>query len=121
MTVIKKASAGSISIHAPREGGDREIAALRLRFVLISIHAPREGGDVVHQQFCHQLVQFQSTPPARGATSASLALSVSKEFQSTPPARGATYVELADIQSQIFQSTPPARGATSFPPPSWQR
>ena len=34
----------------------------------ISIHAPREGGD----------------------RSANLALSVSKEFQSTPPARGAT-------------------------------
>ena len=58
--------------------------------IRISIHAPREGGD----------------------RSASLALSVSKEFQSTPPARGATYKYRYHIFTISFQSTPPARGAT---------
>ena len=36
----------SISIHAPREGGDISITIIRLR-TNISIHAPREGGDEV--------------------------------------------------------------------------
>ena len=34
----------SISIHAPREGGDRGHSAMQSEIV-ISIHAPREGGD----------------------------------------------------------------------------
>ena len=34
----------TISIHAPREGGDYEAAEV-LAKVTISIHAPREGGD----------------------------------------------------------------------------
>ena len=34
----------SISIHAPREGGDRSFPG-ELRMFGISIHAPREGGD----------------------------------------------------------------------------
>ena len=33
-----------ISIHAPREGGDRDFKSMDKR-VVISIHAPREGGD----------------------------------------------------------------------------
>ena len=36
----------SISIHAPREGGDRGHSAMQSEIV-ISIHAPREGGDLV--------------------------------------------------------------------------
>ena len=34
----------SISIHAPREGGDVYIH-IKIRGFGISIHAPREGGD----------------------------------------------------------------------------
>ena len=34
----------------------------------ISIHAPREGGDPGALLRVHCTVQFQSTPPARGAT-----------------------------------------------------
>ena len=34
----------TISIHAPREGGDRVPVLPNIRAV-ISIHAPREGGD----------------------------------------------------------------------------
>ena len=34
------------------------------------------------------------------------------EFQSTPPARGATGMNLEAPAALIFQSTPPARGAT---------
>ena len=35
----------NISIHAPREGGDRR-PRRRNTWQCISIHAPREGGDV---------------------------------------------------------------------------
>ena len=34
------------------------------------------------------------------------------EFQSTPPARGATPKRGAPVLARLFQSTPPARGAT---------
>ena len=80
----------TISIHAPREGGDssanrcrscwihfnpRPPRGGRLLFVpdfpfddMISIHAPREGGDVVVGRVSRSAGRFQSTPPARGAT-----------------------------------------------------
>ena len=34
------------------------------------------------------------------------------QFQSTPPARGATHPQAGDRGAYLFQSTPPARGAT---------
>ena len=80
-----------ISIHAPREGGDRLAAVTQLAEVLvfqstpprggrqaekvkqeplfrISIHAPREGGDINEATTVYTDSVFQSTPPARGAT-----------------------------------------------------
>ena len=35
-----------ISIHAPREGGDKDHRN-NMAELLISIHAPREGGDIM--------------------------------------------------------------------------
>ena len=58
---------GDISIHAPREGGDNGTSSLP-KFESISIHAPREGGDYTPRWCTCTLQQFQSTPPARGAT-----------------------------------------------------
>ena len=78
-----------ISIHAPREGGDDLRAAAR-RPVGISIHAPREGGDRVPSFSTVSRMSFQSTPPARGATTSRRYNICSYRFQSTPPARGAT-------------------------------
>ena len=57
----------SISIHAPREGGDAEMLEQKSR-EYISIHAPREGGDGAALHGHHAAHIFQSTPPARGAT-----------------------------------------------------
>ena len=34
----------------------------------ISIHAPREGGDFLWTKTLRRYTEFQSTPPARGAT-----------------------------------------------------
>ena len=56
-----------ISIHAPREGGDvYQFSVQKTR--QISIHAPREGGDWEDFSARHGETEFQSTPPARGAT-----------------------------------------------------
>ena len=56
-----------ISIHAPREGGDFRVIT-QLKELVISIHAPREGGDCATILVQNKLSEFQSTPPARGAT-----------------------------------------------------
>ena len=81
-----------ISIHAPREGCDRDypwfkvwvfrdfnprtprgVRPLASRLdsagCVISIHAPREGCDAKDYQGMVELMEFQSTHPARGATS----------------------------------------------------
>ena len=88
------AASSEISIHAPREGGDaaragcpcepvgnfnprpprggRQEDLLALFDSLdISIHAPREGGDASSCASYIEIPQFQSTPPARGATTSS--------------------------------------------------
>ena len=58
---------------------------------VISIHAPREGGDLRWALNNRLFSQFQSTPPARGATAIPHTIPIPFfEFQSTPPARGAT-------------------------------
>ena len=45
MDAAKRLEELMISIHAPREGGDRGTNEKRRLFAIISIHAPREGGD----------------------------------------------------------------------------
>ena len=81
----------TISIHAPREGCDLQL----VRVVLergISIHAPREGCDDSRRVTLRSDSPFQSTHPARGATSPLIYLGTRDGgFQSTHPARGATY------------------------------
>ena len=44
MTITPSSRLQHISIHAPREGGDKKYVQLQ-HHKLISIHAPREGGD----------------------------------------------------------------------------
>ena len=55
---------------------------------------------------------FQSTLPARGATSSARQAGFVNKFQSTLPARGATNIISCSIPILEFQSTLPARGAT---------
>ena len=126
-----------ISIHAPREGCDHLVRVARARLV-ISIHAPREGCDIAPAIVPPANGKFQSTHPARGATSVSLAgtgctsyfnprtprgvrlaSAVTRldaiEFQSTHPARGATARRSSPGGAILpFQSTHPARGATTL-------
>ena len=60
------------------------------RSMSVSIHAPRAGGDIAALTAANWS-EFQSTPPARGATLSQTAPADLDEFQSTPPARGATW------------------------------
>ncbi len=65
-----------------------------------------------------RLDEFQSTLPARGATTHPTKTSVPQlAFQSTLPARGATPVRSSCTTTGKFQSTLPARGATRPCPP----
>ena len=80
---------GDISIHAPREGGDRISSSVIISpsrfqstppargatwgfflFVdvthIISIHAPREGGDTLYRVLCHHAIQHFNPRPPRG-------------------------------------------------------
>ena len=103
----------NISIHAPREGSDVAEDLRNCPGFEISIHAPREGSDLWTILRIWWPGVFQSTLPARGATSKFARFSADKLFQSTLPARGATPRSGAPSTGQnLFQSTLPARGAT---------
>ena len=57
-----------ISIHAPRTGSDAKLDG-KMVAVCISIHAPRTGSDSIVDEEEQTRIIFQSTLPARGATS----------------------------------------------------
>ena len=57
-----------ISIHAPREGCDLDGGGDQFHRLVISIHAPREGCDAIYPHATIVAWGFQSTHPARGAT-----------------------------------------------------
>ena len=100
-----------ISIHAPRTGSDGFIVGT-IAYIDISIHAPRTGSDANGAHEGEPSSLFQSTLPARGATS-ELETAIAKfQFQSTLPARGATSTRCCSRSLFQFQSTLPARGAT---------
>ena len=57
-----------ISIHAPREGGDKKDGQLGGATTIFQSTPPREGGDGIEKKLFIIRRRFQSTPPARGAT-----------------------------------------------------
>ena len=57
----------------------------------ISIHAPREGGDRYVEFLRHNIGRFQSTPPARGATFHELNLDWIIEISIHAPREGGDY------------------------------
>ena len=124
-----------ISIHAPRTGSDDEEKLLLLELLHFNPRSPhgerhhRRADCPIRFDFnprsphgerrcripgipCRAL--FQSTLPARGATTwMVLWMLFTLQFQSTLPARGATSGEISCIDLyRGFQSTLPARGAT---------
>ena len=77
-----------ISIHAPREGGDTALLVAAAMCAAISIHAPREGGDRQGPRAPGRGDEFQSTPPARGATWDSPGTKSSPPYFNPRPPRG---------------------------------
>ena len=76
-----------ISIHAPREGGD--IPRIPPHGGIdISIHAPREGGDRSDDLRGIVFGQFQSTPPARGATYDNRKMAMTNDISIHAPREG---------------------------------
>ena len=127
---------GIISIHAPREGCDHGCTADG-QAKKISIHAPREGCDAVVAPMRWYGFRFQSTHPARGATSRRHPQSGAIPISIHAPREGCdrqvrgfttTAIRISihapregcDVQilsaffiGLKFQSTHPARGATA--------
>ena len=123
-----------ISIHAPREGGDALSAKRRGRSGNFNPRPPRggrpeememlegmeyfnprppRGGRLLVSNIRRLCKEFQSTPPARGATCGALiACRCGNHFNPRPPRGGRLFADLDDPEYEIFQSTPPARGAT---------
>ena len=124
-----------ISIHAPREGGDRPTTTREIPRTNFNPRPPR-GGRHIMREVERNILLFQSTPPARGATTGSILHSTSTKisihapreggdifygrsayfpwyFNPRPP-RGGRPPPISRIPIvSRFQSTPPARGATT--------
>ena len=87
---------------------------MQLADVLISIHAPRTGSDTISDAPRGGGSIFQSTLPARGATSIIDGVTGSIDISIHAPRTGSDRDTAALWQRAAkFQSTLPARGATS--------
>src|ERR1022692_2514447 len=78
-----------VSIHAAREGGDNGAFQHPQTAQGFNPRRPR-GRRHAKGAYAKQQITFQSTPPARAATSGSSPTPYAGLFQSTPPARAAT-------------------------------
>ena len=124
-----------ISIHAPRAGRDAPTSAALRAMSAISIHAPRAGRDGGGATINGLVRAFQSTRPARGATTRESVLGFILGISIHAPRAGRDlHMSIAPETSAIsihapragrdiaytsvvyglslFQSTRPARGAT---------
>ena len=131
------AHTGGFNPRAPRGARPSKARNARCR-AGVSIHAPRAGRDAyvrddasgasgcfnpraprgarladAYGRAASDRSKFQSTRPARGATTALQRCMAGSMFQSTRPARGATQVQRSQ-PLRGFQSTRPARGATAL-------
>ena len=77
--------------------------------LLLTLHHTRRG-----EQARRVWTDFNPRPPRGGRQRPSTTAMRPLEFQSTPPARGATFSTSLIGFLALFQSTPPARGATSM-------
>ena len=125
---------GNISIHAPRAGSDSCYTAGLYNPAhfnprspcgerhdrdrhsgsrdAISIHAPRAGGDDVQYIHYSLFMEFQSTPPVRGATLYLRILQLgSRDFNPRPPCGGRLFSRHAAFAVLMdFNPRPPCGG-----------
>src|ERR1039458_4885687 len=81
----------AVSIHAAREGGDPNLPA-RLPRREVSIHAAREGGDSSEPEVFPSDAGFNPRRPRGRRRALRIRTMAHPSFQSTPPARAATRV-----------------------------
>ena len=101
----------TISIHAPREGGDLTRAVVLMVDAFISIHAPREGGDTSVDWDCSGWFYFNPRPP-RGGRPYDFAPGISKKKISIhAPREGGDCIDgCFAFQSWHFNPRPPRGG-----------
>ena len=91
----------------PPRGGRRQIKKEGSRTAAISIHAPREGGDRSPAHPDGQKRDFNPRPPRGGRRRHICSAMSYSRFQSTPPARGATTTRpVSDIARRISIHAP---------------
>ena len=99
-----------VSIHAPRAGRDA-VSAQASRAAPVSIHAPRAGRDPLARISTSHCEVFQSTRPARGATSCQWRWRKWKESFNPRAPRGARQMNRATPQSRKRFNPRAPRGA----------
>ena len=113
--MIETTSLASIPHFNPRppRGGRHFQECPRRLFWHISIHAPREGGDLLNLTLCPVLLHFNPRPPRGGRHGVTVTGGAYPEFQSTPPARGATEVIAASRNAGDISIHAPREGGDS--------
>ena len=77
----------------------------------VSIHTPREGGDRVKYIFLDTTLEFQSTPPARGATPLDVDVGIGPwGFNPHPPRGGRRNACKLAVRYRCFNPHPPRGG-----------
>ena len=109
----RSAPTSRISIHAPREGGDVRRMLKEYNVEVISIHAPREGGDGSNSCFVNRSVISIHAPREGGDAFRQCTPPRKRYFNPRPPRGGRREQSTVALTSFKFQSTPPARGATN--------
>ena len=108
----------AVSIHAPRTGRDNLKDPTQAINSCVSIHAPRTGRDLLVGTRITVGNMFQSTRPARGATtSLTPSLGISTGFNPRAPHGARPGRACCQGGYPGFQSTRPARGATRYSHP----
>ena len=96
----------------PPRGGRPKKAHYHVLWRYISIHAPREGGDVIQPEPIYGANYFNPRPPRGGRRCILWPLCLPVwVFQSTPPARGATSrIPIVSNRIGYFNPRPPRGG-----------
>ncbi len=114
LTVIIRHAAIYMFQSTPPARGATYAKGQNPRLSAVSIHAPCAGGDPGGGVLHPSGRGFNPRPLRGGRLDLSDAGQVALWFQSTPPARGATSCSTHRQGITWFQSTPPARGATRY-------
>ena len=107
---------GIISIHAPREGGDCGLWMFRNIQCNFNPRPPRGGRlHTILQRTC-STTDFNPRPPRGGRQKPNTRYQEGNQFQSTPPARGATKTRVKTKQiTRISIHAPREGGDWGFP------